>query len=158
MSINELKNLTSLLTAIVTVLGLFLILFRIWFDRRQKLDEFLIQTLPLYGGKTQKRNVAIAVTEGYLQKSKRFRSIITPLLINQAIYLLFQKPIKLKSEGRKFAAHEVQNIHKIMKLLEKLTKENALSPREKDYRQIHSQYERLKKDKTLETYTIHENQ
>lgn len=154
----DFKSLAGLLTAIAAVLGLLLVLFRISFDRRQKLDEFLIQTLPLYRGGTQKRNVAIAVTEGYLQKSKRFRSIITPLLINQAIYLLFSKPIKLKSEGKKFAAHEKQNIHKIMELLDKLAKQNAFNPMGKDYRRIRRQYERLKSDKALDLYTNQENQ
>ena len=153
---DDLKVLATLLTAIAAVFGLFLVVFRIWFERRVKMDEFLIQSLPLFGGGTQKRNVAIGVTEGYCQKSNRFRSIIVPVLINQAIYLLFSKTIKMNSEGKKFAAHEKKNIQKVIELLDKLVDEKSLDPKGEDYRRIRCEYDRLIKDQTLDPFSNQE--
>lgn len=73
-------------------------------------------------GKTQARNVGIAVLQGLAPRSRQFRGAVVPLLANQAIYLLEES-----EQGSK--AHEVENLRRIMSLAIGLTKGRDLARR-----------------------------
>lgn len=69
----------------------------------------LLDALGYLTGKTQARNVGIAILQGLAPRSRQFRGAVVPLLANQAIYLLEES-----GEGSK--AHEVENLRRIMNL------------------------------------------
>jgi hypothetical protein len=76
---------------------------------RQKADELFLAGLQYLEGGSQKRNLGIAALE-LSWSSYRHRKVITSLLVGVALYLL------LESKQEK-AAHEIENLRNIMKLL-----------------------------------------
>jgi len=76
---------------------------------RMQSDELFYKALDFLGGGSQPRNLGIAAIE-LSWKKRRFRPISTALLIGSAIYLLLES-------GQKDAAHEIYNLHRIMKRL-----------------------------------------
>ena len=72
-------------------------------------EDQLFRTLAWFEGKTQKCSIGIVVTETFWNDSPSSRTILIPLLGNQAIYLL-----AVSDEG---TAHEVNNLERIMHLL-----------------------------------------
>ncbi len=74
-------------------------------DRNQRALEWMIQG-------SQRRNVGIAVIEaswtGWLHRG--YRRTVTPILCGSAVYLL-------QGSGQKTAAHEINNLERIMRLL-----------------------------------------
>jgi hypothetical protein len=72
-------------------------------------EDQLFRTLAWFEGHTQKRSIGIAVTEAYWKDSPRSRTILIPLLGNQAIYLL--------AVSKQGTAHERNNLERIMGLI-----------------------------------------
>jgi hypothetical protein len=58
----------------------------------------------------KRRNVGIAIVEGYWHSTPGLHGVLIPLLVNQAIYLLEQS-------AQEDAVHEVDNCNRIMNLL-----------------------------------------
>ena len=75
----------------------------------RRTDELWLKALEFLAGQSQKRNLGIAAIELYWRK-KRHRELSIPLLVGAAIYLLEES-----MQGS--AAHEVHNLHRIMRLL-----------------------------------------
>ncbi len=76
---------------------------------RQKADELFLAGLQYLEGKSQKRTLGIAaITLSW--NSRRHRKVIGPLLVGVATYLLLES----KQED---AAHELENLRRIMNLL-----------------------------------------
>jgi hypothetical protein len=77
---------------------------------RTRQEENVLQALQYFTGKTQRRNVGIAIVEGYWHSVPTLRGILVPLLVNQAVYLLEQsKEINDR--------HEADNCSRIVNLL-----------------------------------------
>jgi len=76
---------------------------------RQKADELFLAGLQYLEGGSQKRNLGIAAME-LSWSSRRHRRVIVPLLVGVASYLLLES-------GQKDAAHELENLRRVMKLL-----------------------------------------
>jgi hypothetical protein len=53
-------------------------------------EENVLRALEYFTGQTQRRNVGIAIVEGYWHTTPHLRGILVPLLVNQAVYLLEQ--------------------------------------------------------------------
>jgi hypothetical protein len=79
------------------------------FTFRQKADELILAGLQYLEGGSQKRNLGIAALE-LSWSSSRHRIVIARLLVGVALYLLLES----KQED---AAHEIENLRSIMKLL-----------------------------------------
>lgn len=79
------------------------------FTFRQKADELFLAGLQYLEGGSQKRNLGIAALE-LSWSSRRHRMVIARLLVGVALYLLLES----KQED---AAHEIENLRSIMKLL-----------------------------------------
>ncbi|MDJ0730389.1 MAG: hypothetical protein QNJ33_10405 [Crocosphaera sp.] len=80
-----------------------------------KKRERLIESLTWFEGRTQKRNVGIAIVESEWEITekkdfKEFKKIWTSLLVNQAIYLL-------TNEKDEIAFHEEQNLCRMIDIL-----------------------------------------
>lgn len=79
------------------------------FTFRQKADELFLAGLQYLEGGSQKRNLGIAALE-LSWSSRRHRPVIVRLLVGVALYLLSESK-------QQDAAHEIQNLRTIMKLL-----------------------------------------
>jgi hypothetical protein len=79
------------------------------FTFRQKADELFLAGLQYLEGGSQKRNLGIAALE-LSWSSRRHRRVIAPLLVGVALYLLSESK-------QQDAAHEIENLRSIMKLL-----------------------------------------
>ena len=73
-------------------------------------EQIILSSLGYFTGKTQKRNVGIAVLQGAWDKAPHLRSIFVPLLVNQALYLL-------EESEQEEARHERENLDRIMELV-----------------------------------------
>lgn len=78
--------------------------------RRERREARVFEALKWFEGKTQRRNIGIAVVEGAWSETPHLRATLIPLLINQAIYLLAE------SKQRE-AAHEADNRIRLMRLI-----------------------------------------
>ena len=79
------------------------------FTFRQKADELFLAGLQYLEGGSQKRNLGIAALE-LSWSSRRHRPVIARLLVGVALYLLSESK-------QQDAAHEIENLRTIMKLL-----------------------------------------
>ena len=77
---------------------------------RNQREERVLQALDYFTGHTQRRNVGIAVLEGYLQLTPKLRDVVLPMLANQAVYLLEQS-------DEVDSVNEADNCRRIMALL-----------------------------------------
>jgi hypothetical protein len=105
-------NTTTVLSLVVAILGVALAGLTTVVSSRQKSREMFYQALDLLSGRTQRRNIGIAVIESLWNErlAKRFvRDISVPLLANSAIYLLL--------ESDESTEHELNNLRRIMDLL-----------------------------------------
>ena len=73
-------------------------------------QDLVLRSLDFFTGKTQRRNVGVSVVEGAWDSAPRLRQIFVPLLVNQAVYLL-------EGSDQRDAAHEKENLRRIMDLL-----------------------------------------
>jgi hypothetical protein len=73
-------------------------------------EQIIPSSLDYFTGKTQRRNVGIAVLQGAWSKAPHLRSIFVPLLVNQALYLL-------EESEQEEARHERENLDRIMELV-----------------------------------------
>ncbi len=73
-------------------------------------DTYLFESFKWFAGGSQERNIGISIVEGFWEQVPHLRSILIPLLANQATYLLTQ------SKQDK-AMHEQDNLLRIMSLL-----------------------------------------
>ena len=108
-------NAAAVLTAgvIAAFITLAVGILTVWVNSRTKKDEMLISSLQHFQGGTQRRAIAISVVDGYIQSHKtRFREVIAPMMIAQALYLL--------NEKENYDAHEKYNIYRIVSILNKL--------------------------------------
>ncbi len=104
------QSTASIIAAVIAgLVGILVGLIAAGVEYRMKSDELFYKALDFLDGGTQRRNLGIAAIELSWNK-RRFRPISTALLIGSALYLL------LESE-QKQAAHEVHNLHRIMKRL-----------------------------------------
>jgi hypothetical protein len=87
-------------------------------DERQqaKREEFLFRALEHFGGRTQERSVGIAIAEAYWRSTPEQHDVLVPVLLNQLVYLLAVQD----SEKGADAAHERQNVRRIVELLERI--------------------------------------
>lgn len=76
-------------------------------------EEHIIRALDYFTGHTQRRNVGIAIVEGYWHARPDLRGILIPLLANQAVYLL-------EGSKQREAIHEADNCRRIVELLLKI--------------------------------------
>lgn len=79
------------------------------FTFRQKADELFLAGLQYLEGGSQKRNLGIAALE-LSWSSRRHRAVIARLLVGVALYLLSESK-------QRDAAHEIENLGSIMRLL-----------------------------------------
>ncbi|GCL62593.1 hypothetical protein [Pseudaquabacterium pictum] len=86
---------------------------------RQKADELFLSGLQYLAGGSQQRNLGIAALR-LAWESKRHQKHIAPLVVGSAIYLLQES----KQED---AAHEVNNLQRLMKLVFDAKREGALT-------------------------------
>ena len=77
---------------------------------RERRESYVFQALQHFTGHSQPRSVGISVLEGSWDSLPELRPMLVPLLCNQAIYLIRQS-------GQEDAAHEVDNLHRILELL-----------------------------------------
>lgn len=77
---------------------------------RSRHEEHVLRALDYFTGQTQRRNVGIAIVEGYWHATPSLHGVLVPLLVNQAIYLLEQS----REED---APHEADNCYRIVDLL-----------------------------------------
>jgi len=80
---------------------------------RMRIEEFLFRALEHFGGRTQERSVGIAIAEAYWKSTPEQLDVLVPLLLNQLVYLLAVQD----SEKSADAAHERQNVRRIVELL-----------------------------------------
>jgi hypothetical protein len=80
-------------------------------------EEFLFRALEHFGGGTQERSVGIAIAEAFWRSVPQQVDVLVPLLLNQLVYLLGVVDTA-KSAG---AAHERQNVRRIVDLLEEIS-------------------------------------
>jgi hypothetical protein len=73
-------------------------------------EQIILSSLDYFTGKTQRRNVGIAMLQGAWSKAPHLRSIFVPLLVNQALYLL-------EESEQEEARHERENLDRIMELV-----------------------------------------
>jgi hypothetical protein len=79
-------------------------------EENLKQRELLISALRWFEGGTQNRSIGIAVVNTNWELLKEFRALWIEVLANQAIYLLM-------ASDQKTAAHEHENLRRIMQLL-----------------------------------------
>jgi hypothetical protein len=79
-------------------------------QERFRQEEHVLRALDYFTGHTQRRNVGIAIVEGYWSTTPSLQSALVPLLVNQAIYLL-------EESGQDDAPHEADNCRRIMNLI-----------------------------------------
>jgi hypothetical protein len=78
---------------------------------QQKSEELFFKALDFLGGGSQKRNLGVAAIELYWT-NKRHRPVSVSLLIGSALYLLLESK-------QQDAAHELHNLERIMKILQR---------------------------------------
>jgi hypothetical protein len=107
----------DVVTFLVAALGWLVAAFQAWMGylERRELDrnKHIFDGLQYFTGKTQPRNVGIAVIEGYWATAPELRPLFVPLLANQAVYLLAQSDEE--------TAHEADNLRRIIRRLLSLT-------------------------------------
>ena len=86
-------------------------------------EEFLFRALEHFGGRTQERSVGIAIAEAYWKSVPEQIGVLVPLLLNQLVYLMSVVDT-LKSAD---AAHEHQNVRRIVDLLDEIGHVDAFS-------------------------------
>ncbi|QDT94826.1 hypothetical protein [Gimesia aquarii] len=117
------KIIAAIIGASVGVLGLFFAGFQQWLGYKERSqqhrDNAIFQAFQWFEGGTQKRNIGISIIEGLWHESPHLRGIFVPLLINQAIYLIAEKP--------NHPAHEKNNLDRIIELLSTIRKDRQRS-------------------------------
>jgi hypothetical protein len=115
--------------ALVALAGLaFATIVQISSDRRQRMqktDELFLKALDFLGGGSQKRNLGISAIELYWADT-RHKALVISLLIGSVIYLLSES-------GQKDAAHELYNLHRMMRLITAVGPENLSESLRGDY-------------------------
>jgi hypothetical protein len=81
-------------------------------QRRERREQQVFEALKWFEGKTQRRNIGIAVLEGYWEEVPTLRGVLVPLVVNQTIYLLTQS-------SQKEAQHERDNLERLISLLQR---------------------------------------
>jgi hypothetical protein len=79
-------------------------------QRRERRERQVFEALKWFEGKTQRRNIGIAVLEGYWEEVPELRDILVPLVVNPSIYLLTQS-------DQEEARHERDNLERLINLL-----------------------------------------
>lgn len=106
-------DIKDAITLAVALGGWIVAMLELWLNylerKHSRRDRHLFESLKWFTGKTQRRNVGIAVVEGLWKEVPHLRSILVPLLTNQAIYLLTQSDYD--------TWHERNNLKRIMNLL-----------------------------------------
>lgn len=95
---------------------------------RSRHEEHVIRALDYFTGHTQRRNVGIAIVEGYWHTAPDLRGVLVPLLVNQAVYLL-------EESNQADAVHEADNCRRIVDLLLRLDA-GSISPDLMDYYRV----------------------
>ena len=110
------QGIAAILGAIIGLIGGFMVA---GMNYRQKADELFFKSLDFLKGGSQERNLGISAIELYWSK-RRHRGVCVSLLSGSAIYLLRQS-------RQKDAAHELNNLDRIMNLLLGVKKIEKLS-------------------------------
>ena len=116
-------------TAIIAIISAFIAFLVAVYNqfqaRKQKREDNFFSALDWLTGNTQRRNVGIAAVEFFWRgaslhkdQTERFRSLSIDALSNTAMYLLLQS-------GQGIAAHESNNLSRIMTFLLGVTPEEA---------------------------------
>jgi hypothetical protein len=77
---------------------------------QERLEANVYRALDHFAGKTQVRSIGIAVVEGSWTQVPEMHPVLVPMLANQVIYLLSES-------GQDDAAHEVDNLRRLVDLL-----------------------------------------
>jgi hypothetical protein len=101
-------------------------------------EDVVLRALEYFTGKTQRRNVGIAIVEFHWESTPRLRGVFVPLLVNQAVYLLEQS-------DQTTERHESDNLRRVVALLLGAMDSEGRAA-ERDYRALLDSLERRLKE------------